>query len=305
MRYHNREHGSLDMSPFQKAVSWTGSVERIDNPRLLDVLLAERIQRTVQKKGLKIDDAWFIAPELAVNLVGRDVQVRLDPLDLGRVYVFHDGQFICVAECPERTGMNRQEVAQKAKKMQAAEVSRQKRELKAMARKVNTDDVVQEILRHNAAQAGTLVAMPKPAVPVNTAGTRAAAAATHAVDRGLNSQIPAAVQRHLGQATPAPVISLPQSDEAKFRDWLALDALASRIRPPVQEKLKVTADADNSPVEQAPRKRLDLIEPVSARLEMGGLFTIIGYGQELLVDPANALELGSFLVKTAQAMQAR
>jgi hypothetical protein len=45
-------------------------------------------------------------------------------------------------------------------------------------------------------------------------------------------------------------------------------------------------------VEQATRKRLDLIEPVSARLEMGGLFTIIGYGQELLVDPANALSLG-------------
>jgi hypothetical protein len=58
-------------------------------------------------------------------------------------------------------------------------------------------------------------------------------------------------------------------------------------------------------VEQATRKRLVLIEPVSARLEMGGLFTIIGYGQELLVDPANALELGYFLVKTAQAVQAR
>lgn len=238
VRYHNRDHGSLDMSPFQKAASWTGSVELIDNPRLLDVLLAERIQRTVQKKGLKIDDAWFIAPELAVNLVGRDVQVRLDPLDLGRVYVFHDGQFICVAECPERTGMNRQEVAQKAKKMQAAEVSRQKRELKTMARKVNTDDVVQEILRHNAAQAGTLVAMPKPTSPVNTAGTRAAAAATNAVDRGMHAQIPAAVQRHLGQSTPAPVISLPQSDETKFRQWLELDAMAKSGQALPAEKVK-------------------------------------------------------------------
>lgn len=81
--------------------------------------------------------------------------------------------------------------------------------------------------------------------------------------------------------------------------------VVGRIRPPDQEKLKVTVDTGNSLVEQTPRKRLDLIEPVSARLEMGGLFTIIGYGQELLVDPANALELGSFLVKTAQAVQAR
>jgi hypothetical protein len=60
--------------------------------------------------------------------------------------------------------------------------------------------------------------------------------------------------------------------------------VVGRIRPG-SRKAEVTADADNSPVEQATRKRLVLIEPVSARLEMGGLFTIIGYGQELLVGP--------------------
>jgi cytochrome c556 len=172
----------------------------------------------VLKKGLKIDGAWFIAPELAVNLIGRDVQVRLDPVDLGRVYVFHEGDFVCVAECPERTGMNRQAVAQQAKRMQVEEVNRQKRELKALARKVDTTQVVDAILRQNAADAGKLVAMPKASTPFETQGTRAAAAATHAVDRGMNSTIPPDLQRHMGQASPlsGPGDQHLKADEEKF-----------------------------------------------------------------------------------------
>lgn len=226
VRYHNAPHSQLEMSPFAKAATWTGEVEQIDNPRLLDVLLAERIDRTVLKKGLQIDGGWFIAPELAVNLIGRQVQVRLDPTDLGRVYVFHDGQFICVAECPERTGMDRQRVAQQAKQLQTAEVSRQKRELKALARRVNTDEVVQEILRADAERAGKLVSLPRPAAAVDTQGTRAAAAAVQAVDNP-QSNIPLAIQRQqalAAKSAPAPV-DIPLSDEAKFRRWLELSDL--------------------------------------------------------------------------------
>ncbi|WP_199052388.1 hypothetical protein [Aquitalea sp. ASV15] len=106
-----------------------------------------------------------------------------------------------------------------------------------------------------------------------------------------------------------PVVSVADDDKTapidipvKLKDGAEV---VGRIRQPAQEKLKVTADAGNSPSEQAPRKRLQLIEPVSARLEMGGVFTIIGYGQELQVDAANAKELGYFLLKTAEAVQAR
>ncbi|MBA4707744.1 hypothetical protein [Aquitalea aquatica] len=81
--------------------------------------------------------------------------------------------------------------------------------------------------------------------------------------------------------------------------------VVGRIRSPAQEKLKVTADADNSHSDPVPQVRVVRIQRVTARLEMGGMFTIIGYGQELLVNPANARELGYFLLKTAEAMQAR
>ena len=106
-----------------------------------------------------------------------------------------------------------------------------------------------------------------------------------------------------------PVVSVADDDKTapidipvKLKDGAEV---VGRIRPPAQEKLKVTTDAGNSPAEPAPRKGLTRIEPVTARLEMGGVFTIIGYGQELPVDPANAKELGHFLLKTAEAMQAR
>lgn len=247
VRYHNRPHEGLGgLSPVQKAASWPEQIERIDNPRLLDVLLAERIQRTVLKKGLKIDGAWFIAPELAVNLIGRDVQVRLDPVDLGRVYVFHEGDFVCVAECPERTGMNRQAVAQQAKRMQVEEVNRQKRELKALARKVDTTQVVDAILRQNAVDAGKLVAMPKASTPFETQGTRAAAAATHAVDRGMNSAIPPDLQRHMERRRAESIQRAPVShlktDEEKFVEWLELDALHRRGESLPADRVKFHAD---------------------------------------------------------------
>ena len=59
--------------------------------------------RTVQKRGVLIEGAWFISDELDAY-IGKSVQVRLDQNDMGRIYVFSiDEEFICVAECPERT----------------------------------------------------------------------------------------------------------------------------------------------------------------------------------------------------------
>lgn len=180
---HNPHEGLGGITPFEAAARRTGDRRRIDDEHALDVLLAEAPgnngRRTVGKKGIRLDDTHFIAPELEA-WVGREVQVRYDALqhDLGRLYVFggDDLAFICIAEAPERTGMNRHEVALKAKAIQTKRVQDERRALKAAAKRVGTDQVVGEILRSRAAQAGKLATLPSRAAQAYTSPGLAAAA---------------------------------------------------------------------------------------------------------------------------------
>ena len=117
--YAHQVHQGLEgQTPFQVVTGWRGHIKRVANERALDILLAEAPSsdglRTVQKKGIQVEGTYFIAPELEA-WVGKSIQVRFDPLDLGKIYAF-DGDFklICIAQDPERTGINRQEVAVKA-----------------------------------------------------------------------------------------------------------------------------------------------------------------------------------------------
>src|SRR5690606_6465766 len=94
----------------------------IDDERALDMLLAEAPDtegiRTVGKKGLRVENTHFIAPELGAY-VGERVHVRLDPADMGRIIVYTlDMKFICVAVAPEREGIDRREIGIAAKKIQ-------------------------------------------------------------------------------------------------------------------------------------------------------------------------------------------
>jgi hypothetical protein len=121
--YHHAPHEGLDgRTPFEVRSAHAHEVRTIADERALDILLAEAPgrdgRRTVQKKGIKLDEGWFIAPELEA-WVGQVVQVRYDPLhhDLGTIHVFggDDGRFICLAQNPERTGIDRREVAIRTK----------------------------------------------------------------------------------------------------------------------------------------------------------------------------------------------
>lgn len=193
--YHHNPHEGLDgATPYQVAAAWRAPVRRIGDERALDVLLAEAPgaggMRVVQKKGIAVDDAWFIAPELEAY-IGQRVRVLYDELhhDLGRLYVFGgpDLQFVCVAECPERTGMDRREVAARAKELQKARVQNERAALRAAAKRAGTDEIVDEILRSRAAAAGKLATLPAPTVAYASAGLAAAgeaAAAAAAATRG-------------------------------------------------------------------------------------------------------------------------
>ncbi len=156
--YHARQHSALDgLSPNLKYAQWTGPIRRIEDARALDVLLMEAGVRTVGKKGIRLDNCLYIAPELA-GVVGREVMVRMDPEDAGKVLVFLDGEFLCEAFDPDITGVSRREVAHAAKAVSREAASEARRVYREAVRQHNTKTLAQDIL------AGRLEAAPNVAV---------------------------------------------------------------------------------------------------------------------------------------------
>jgi transposase InsO family protein len=180
--YHRESHAGIGTTPFLRAQASREAVATVSDTRILDLLLAEAPSnnglRTVNKDGIRLDGEIYDAPELEAYR-RQTVQVLFDPDDLGRIYVYaHDRpndalesqplkagfHFVCVAECAARMGFTRDEVAARAseiKNRQKARVQNEKRKLKALARKVKTDTVLDEILAHKRASAAQVVQFPK------------------------------------------------------------------------------------------------------------------------------------------------
>lgn len=269
--YHQDPHAGLgDRTPFAVAAASADAIRAIGDERALDVLLAEAPdnngRRTVSKKGIRFDGADFIAPELE-RLVGRSVLVRYDALDhdLGRLYVYDENGFVCIAEAPERTGMDRREVAAKARELQQARVQAQRAALRKAARKVGTDTIVEEILTTRAEAAGKLARLPAPTVPHQSAGLDAAAQAVAAAtaapttsadvlrldgvqaawqrlqaEEAANAaQVPTGNDNQLArQRTAAGTVATPQFDSRHARaQWLLQQQHTRALTPEERESL--------------------------------------------------------------------
>ncbi|MDA8230378.1 MAG: Mu transposase C-terminal domain-containing protein [Magnetospirillum sp.] len=228
---HAPHSGLKGKTPFEMERSWTGAVATISDERALDVLLAEAPGdggfRTITKKGIRIDNALFEAPEMG-GLEGSRAQVRLDEADIGRIYVFdEDGAYICTAECPERTGISRQELAAKRKAVQKKAIAEEKAALKAAAKAAGTKDIVREILQDRAESAGKLARLPHRATEHATPALAEASKAARHGKAPEAKPISAAEQVRLQRleaeiATPAPIITL-QSPEERFARVLDIE----------------------------------------------------------------------------------
>lgn len=227
--YHRRAHGTLGTSPMLKAVSWTGEVRTIDDERALDMLLAEAPDtdgyRTVQKKGIRVENAYFIAPELGA-FVGERVHVRLDPEDMGRVVVYTpDMDFICVAEAPERTGIDRREASMRAKHIQRENLRELRDEMKRRKRDQRVHHIADEIAEHQRrrTEAETIVAFARPTAEHSTPALQAASDAARAID----DPIPAMPLRDedaalAAEAREAMVLQMPErprENQHFYDDW--------------------------------------------------------------------------------------
>lgn len=236
--YEQGEHDGIGMSPFAKAAQYQGEVRRVDDERALDVLLAPPAGKgsyVVTKKGLRIQRAQFLALELSL-IVGKTVQVFLTD-DYGQIVVYLDGKFVCVARCPERTGISRQEVAVHARQKQRQHIAAQRKTSKQL--KLDPDALVSSLLQEKAEAAGKLVALPTSTTTHRTQALSAAGAAARMLDGHVTAtEVPVDLQRLMDKrqserdaavSAPEPqtISVIPESPQLRFRQWLELDTLVS------------------------------------------------------------------------------
>jgi hypothetical protein len=170
-------------TPLQLAAGY--QAKRIANERALDVLLLPAPQdggrRRVGKKGIKVGGGIYAAGELG-GLEGSNVFVRLDPEDIGRIFVFDaDRNFICIAVDPATEGVSLSEIAAHQRARQARILKEQKAELREY-RKSNVV-TAQDILAHQLREARKVGSLPQASQTYDTPALDEAARASVAADR--------------------------------------------------------------------------------------------------------------------------
>jgi hypothetical protein len=170
------------------------------------MLLAETAAtRILGKKGIRFNGRDYIAPELT-EYAGKPAVLKYDESDIGRLYVYVGNQFICVAECPEITGISQREVAVVTKKHIKKHLTAQAREMKAYKKEIS-EDIVNLVIEHRVESSDNVEWFPRPAVehftPALEQAGIAAGVGSQAV--GLDSE---GVNRPAGLTGGAEVIEL-------------------------------------------------------------------------------------------------
>ena len=99
--YHQREHSTTGEPPVQRWLAGGFLPQMPETIQALDMLLLSVAKlRKVQRDGIRFQGKRYVEPTLSA-FVGESVEILYDPRDLAEVQVYHEGQFICRALCPE------------------------------------------------------------------------------------------------------------------------------------------------------------------------------------------------------------
>ena len=162
---------------------------RVDE-RALDVLLADAVLRTVGRHGISVRGGFYVAAELG-DSVGERVEVRVDPADYGRVWVFRGGAFLCAAVDRDRAGVGLAEIAARAKARDRESVRAARAEARRLRAAHRPEETMDDILAARARAAAAVVALPAPAPALESREAAAARAAAESSNRGIGAAAPA------------------------------------------------------------------------------------------------------------------
>lgn len=230
--YLNSPHEGLgDRTPAEVAASSNTDIFFVTDERALDILLMpvpEGGTRTVSKKGIRVENATFYAHELIPFIgTGEELEVRLDPEDMGRVWVYRPEpfEFVCIAENPERRGLSRAELAAEAKALQQRFIAEGKAAIRAAKTKFKPHELADALIgKPLAPPTATITALPTAAPPPFLPAPASAPAATSA---GLT-----AATRAIEASKPAQVAPRDDAQRARQAD------IARRIAAPVAPEEK-------------------------------------------------------------------
>lgn len=180
---HQPHEGLGGKTPFQVRAAYRGRISRLsgDGAGALDYLLMappDKPTRVMGKKGVQVNNIDYYLRE-AVVLPGTQVHVRLDPDDLGRIYLYTDNPwtFVGVAVNPERLGLDRAEVAAEVKAAEAAVLAESKKAVREDMRGINLATMSEKMIRQGKVHSASVVAFPEASVPASTPDLDAAAVA--------------------------------------------------------------------------------------------------------------------------------
>ncbi|CDZ32178.1 Putative transposase/recombinase [Neorhizobium galegae bv. officinalis] len=245
-KYHHDQHGGLfGKTPAQAVAEKTDVIRRVDE-RALDVLLmpvaGKDGMRRMTAQGIKIDENYYICSSI---LPGTDVFVRLDPIDMGKVYVFDlkDGRFIDEAICPKLSNINRPAFVKAKKQEFNAMVADRTRGIKADVRALQkgpsgierTIRLAKKKSAEREEQNANVIPMPRREEPHSTPQISAALDAISSADRPATFELTAAqmemharIERELGlQPLTAPEGATPirkeETPQQRFQRWFDID----------------------------------------------------------------------------------
>ena len=231
--YHHNAHKGLNRhTPDQMARAWTQPIRRIGDERALDVLLSpapdQNGTRMITKKGIRVQNGTFIAPELGPH-VGKTVFVLLDPTDYGTIYVFlinpnGSKEFLCRAVDPFRTGHNRNEIARQAREIQDRVMREGRKELKRIAREAATEEIGKEILAFRERQRANVHQLPQQSETYTTPAMEEAARAVEDIRLsqlgpqpiGISAEEEEAASNLIEMATARQQRPLPATKQEKY-----------------------------------------------------------------------------------------
>ena len=235
--YHDRVHSELGCSPNEMAERHATHILRMDD-RALDIFLmqvAGKGTRVVAKRGISLDNGWFAAPELAAH-IGSTVRCRQDVLDLGVLHVFAmDGSYICRALDHTMLGINRGELAAKARAIESATIKPMVDKLRKSMKKGLTKQAVQSIYgdreRAAAAQADNVHRLPPREVQHSTPAVDSVLAHLDTSTQDSARAHARAMLDAQDSAPQAPAKPVPLTEAnpiARYSAWVRLQARQAR-----------------------------------------------------------------------------
>ena len=234
--YMHEPHSSLDgKTPTDMVQNWLEPVRRIEDERALDLLLepipGQKGERTIQKKGIKLDGGWYVAPELG-SRIGDRVMVRYDSSDIGRIYLFDlDGTFVCIAQNPAITGISREELA-RAMKGEQKKIQEQKAELKKKGKNINLGELIEKIFtrrrRENAERNQNVTQLPRRSLEHTTDYLAGASKALENADESGTTEPTPGMEKAMADFVTQSVNARQNDTKTedpydRFRRWYALE----------------------------------------------------------------------------------